>query len=67
MCPANFLATYNILALVWLIAKILIANEKLLTYLMFPSHFLPKVWPTLDQEILSQLLSSQWLAKIGRA
>jgi hypothetical protein len=54
-CPAKILATYKILALVWLMAKILVANEKLPTYLMFPSQFLPKFWPTLGQGILSQL------------
>jgi hypothetical protein len=42
MCAAKILATYKILALVWLLAKTLVANKKLPTYLMFSSYFLPK-------------------------
>jgi hypothetical protein len=38
------LATNDILALILLVAKILVANEKVPTCLNFPSQILPRFW-----------------------
>jgi hypothetical protein len=51
---ANFLAAYNILVLVWLVAKILVANGILPTVLTFPSQILPIFWPTWGQGFPNQ-------------
>jgi hypothetical protein len=43
LCPAKILATYDILALVWLVAKVLVANENLPTYLYILFRVLAKI------------------------
>jgi hypothetical protein len=44
------MAAYNILVLIWLVAKILAAYGILPTLLTFPSQILPIFWPTWGQE-----------------
>jgi hypothetical protein len=67
MCPAKIWQPYDILVLIWLVAKILVASEKLPTYLTFPSQFLPKLWSTQGQGILSHFfwLANLWQKLIG--
>jgi hypothetical protein len=60
MCPTKILATYDVLAPIWLVAKILVANEKVPTYLTFSLQFLPKFWPT---QSFANFLASQLLPK----
>jgi hypothetical protein len=52
--PYQFLAAYNILVLVWLVAKILVAYGILPTLLTFPSQILPNFWPTWGQRFPNQ-------------
>jgi hypothetical protein len=63
ICKVPVLGRHNILAPIWLVAKILVINEKLPTYLTFSSQFLPKFWPT---QSLANFLANQLLAKIDR-
>jgi hypothetical protein len=52
--PTNILAAYNILVLIWLVAKILAAYGILPTLLTFPSQILPIFWQTWGQKFPNQ-------------
>jgi hypothetical protein len=62
--PTNFLAAYIILVFAWLVAKILVANGILPTFLTLPSKILPIFWLTCGQGISSQYFGLPKVANI---